>query len=102
VYVVQGIVGHRVFTNGSYVQRVNVSGVNSDDGADYIFYTDVPYVDFAGISMGTSTEPAFDTGIFAGYSYLNWWTPQGKTMSAQRRPLLLSACCLRPSNLCAY
>ena len=82
VYVVADVIGERVFTNGSYVQRVNVSGVNSLDGGDYIFYVDNPFVDNAGITMGTSTEPAFDTGTFAGQSYINWWTPDGYTMSA--------------------
>ena len=68
-----------------------MSGVNSLDGGDYIFYVDSPYVDYAGISMGTSTEPAFDTGTFEGFSYLNWWTPDGFTMSAQ--PHRTSAAC---------
>ena len=92
VYLVKEIVGERVFTNGSYVQHVNVSGVNSLDGGDYIFYVDVPYVDDAGISMGTSTEPAFDTGTFSGYSYINWWSPYDLTMSAAATDTSIRLC----------
>ena len=81
VYVVQDMGGERVFTNGSYVQRVNVTGTSSQDGGDYVFYVDAPYVDYAGISMATNTEPAFDTGTFDGFSYINWFAPGDNTAS---------------------
>ena len=80
VYIAQGIVGERVFVNTSYAQRVNVSGVTTQDGGDYVLYLDSPFVDYAGITMATDVEPAFPTGSFPGYSYINWWTPEGTTM----------------------
>ena len=81
VYIAQDIHGERVFSNGSTVQRINVSGVTSQDGGDYIFYVNVPYVDNAGITMGVSELPTFDTGEFPNQQYINWWAPGDQTMS---------------------
>jgi len=75
-YIIINGTGTRTFVNTTTIQTVTLLGSTSDDGADFIFYTEWPHFDYAGVSFHTLQAPLFQNG-FANQDpplqYINLW-----------------------------